>query len=124
MRGVGGLYSTVNDLLLFAKSNLGLLHHPLDPLLASTQRVKLEASAEGVAYGWLIDCHDPGSLEIVYIHGMVSGYSAYIGLNPTTRSAVVALSNSYRWDDKIGHNLILRLSGSLLALDSEPSPQK
>jgi hypothetical protein len=47
----------------------------------------------------------------------VSGYSAYIGMNPSTRTAVVALSNSYRWDDKIGHNLILRLSGSLLSPD-------
>jgi CubicO group peptidase (beta-lactamase class C family) len=117
MRGVGGLYSTVNDLLTFAKSNLGLLQHPLDPLLASMQRIQLETSVEGVAYGWLIDHYDPGRLEIIYKHGMVSGYSAYIGMNPSTRTAVVALSNSYRWDDKIGHNLILRLSGSLLSPD-------
>jgi hypothetical protein len=48
---------------------------------------------------------------------MVSGYNAYIGLNVDKRIAVVVLSSNFNWDDKIGHNLLLRLSEGL------PAPQ-
>jgi hypothetical protein len=52
-------------------------------------------------------------VKIIYMHGMVSGYDAYIGMDADTQSAVVVLCNSFNWDDRIGHNLLLRLSGAV-----------
>jgi hypothetical protein len=44
---------------------------------------------------------------------MVSGYNGYIGLNVEKRIAVVVLTSNFNWTDKIGHNLLLRLSEGL-----------
>ena len=112
MHPVGGLYSTTDDLLIFARANLGLLHHPLEPLLASTHQVQLTTPAEDVALGWLINRFDGGRSVVMYKHGMVSGYNAYVGMEPNVRVAVVVLCNTFNWNDKIGHNLVLRLSGA------------
>jgi CubicO group peptidase (beta-lactamase class C family) len=124
MRNTGGLYSTVNDLLIFAKANLGLLNHPLEPRLAETHRIQLKTPDEDVALGWLVNYFDNGRVTLLYKHGMVSGYDAYIGLNVDKRIAVVVLSSNFNWDDKIGHNLLLRLSDGLASRRSELSQQK
>jgi CubicO group peptidase (beta-lactamase class C family) len=112
---VGGLYSTAADLLIFAGANLGLRHHPLEPLLASTHQVQIKTPAEDVAFGWLVNYFDGGRSVVMYKHGMVSGYNAYVGMDPDTRVAVVVLCNTFNWNEKIGHNLVLRLSGAFAA---------
>lgn len=113
MRPSGCLYSTVDDLLIFARANLGVLHHPLEPVLASTHVARLSQPGEEICAGWLIeDLRDYG-LKVTYKQGVVAGYSGYIGLEPRTHVAVVVLYNTFSWDDKIGHNLILRLSRGL-----------
>jgi CubicO group peptidase (beta-lactamase class C family) len=124
MRATGGLYSTVNDLLIFARANLGLLNHPLEPLLAGTHQVQLKTPDEDVALGWLVNHFDNGRVTLLYKHGMVSGYNGYIGLNVDKRIAVVVLSSNFNWDDKIGHNLLLRLSEGLPARQPELSQRK
>ena len=124
MRATGGLYSTVNDLLIFARANLGLLNHPLEPLLAETHQVQLKTPDEDVALGWLVNYFDNGRVTLLYKHGMVSGYNGYIGLNVEKHIAVVVLSSNFNWDDKIGHNLLLRLSKGLPARPPELSQRK
>ena len=109
-----GLYSTADDLLIFAGANLGLRHHPLEPLLAATHEVQIKTPEEDVAFGWLINYFE-GGRSILYKHGMVSGYNVYIGMDPDTRVAVVVLFNTFNWNEKIGHNLVLRLSGAFAA---------
>jgi CubicO group peptidase (beta-lactamase class C family) len=123
MRATGGLYSTVNDLLIFAKANLGLLNHPLEPRLAETHQVQLKTPDEDVALGWLVNHFDNGRVTLFYKYGMVSGYNAYIGLNLEKRIAVVVLSSNFNWNDKIGHNLLLRLSDGLPSRRPELSRQ-
>jgi len=114
MRATGGMYSTVNDLLIFAKANLGMLHHPLEARLAETQRVQFKTPEEDVALGWFVNHLDHDRVTLYYKYGMVSGYNAYIGLDLEKRIAVVVLSSNFNWKDKIGHNLLLRLSKGLL----------
>jgi CubicO group peptidase (beta-lactamase class C family) len=113
MQAAGGLYSTVNDLLTFSRANLGFLDHPLAPILASTHRAQLKTSAQDVALGWLINYYDDRRLAVLHLHGMVSGYMAYIGLDVEDRVAVVVLCNTFNWDDKVGENLILGLARAL-----------
>jgi CubicO group peptidase (beta-lactamase class C family) len=111
--GSCGLYSTANDLMVFARANLGQLHHPLEPLLMSMQAVRVKAPREDVGLGWSVNYFNDfngGRLTLVYKHGMVAGYSAYVGVNAERQVAVVALCNNFNWHDKVGHNLLLRLS--------------
>jgi len=110
MQPSAGMYSTANDLLILARANLGMLHHPLEPRLASTQQARVETPRGAEALGWIINRFDGGRVTLTFKDGMVSGYSSYIGLNREARVAVVLLSNKFNWDDRVGHNLLLRLS--------------
>jgi CubicO group peptidase (beta-lactamase class C family) len=123
MRATGAMYSTVNDLMIFARANLGLLNHPLEPHLAQTHRVQVQTPDEDVAIGWQANHFDHGRVTLLYCHGLVSGYSAYIGLNLEKRIAVVVLVSNFNWNDKIGHSLLLRLSEGLPAQQPQRSQQ-
>ena len=112
MRPVGSMYSSVNDLLIFAKANLGMTRDPLESTLAATHRVQIESCRGGEALGWIINRFHDGRQVITFKDGVVSGYRAYLGMDLDARVAVVVLKNQFDWDDKIAHNLLLRLSGA------------
>ncbi len=120
MRPSAGMYSTPNDLLIFAKANLGLFHHPLEAALASTHRIQVQTPRGGKAFGWIINRFDEGRLTLTFKDGVLSGYCAYLGLNLDQRLGVVVMSNKFSWDNKVGHNLLLRLSGAYKADREKP----
>ncbi|MCE9583071.1 MAG: beta-lactamase family protein [Planctomycetes bacterium] len=111
MRGTGGLFSTADDLMALARANLGGGRDGIGPLLASMQHVRCHGQGEDVALGWIVNHFDDQGVTIVYKYGIVSGYSAYVGMIVEEGLAVVVMSNSFNWHDKVGHNLLLRLSG-------------
>ena len=45
---------------------------------------------------------------ITYQVGLVAGYTSYVGLDIANRTAVVILQNSFNWDLRAGHLLLLR----------------
>jgi CubicO group peptidase (beta-lactamase class C family) len=104
-----GLHSTVNDLLVFARANLGQKKHPLEPHLLSLQHFQVRTPNEEHGSGWSIQHLHEGQEALIYKQGMVSGYSAYIGLNTRHQIAVVVLYNNFFWREKVGHNLLLRI---------------
>ena len=109
----GGIYSTVSDLLLYAKHMLALKDSPLNPaLVRTTKPMVVQDDGETAALGWIISEPGQDHIKLVYKHGMASGYNAYIGMNMSRKMAVVVLCSSFNWNDKIGHNLLLRLSRS------------
>lgn len=107
----GGIYSTVTDLLIYARHTLAGGNSALDRILNETTEPKVKQNdGEMSALGWTISELGSEHTEITYKHGMTSGYSAYIGMNMAKRIAVVVLCSAFNWNDKIGHNLLLRLS--------------
>ena len=113
----GGMYSTVNDLMTFARSNLGLLGGPLDARLAATHPVQIKTPTEDVTVGWVVNQYAAWDTSIHYMSGIFAGYSAYLGMDVRKRVAVVVLTSNFNWTDKIGHNLVLRLAA---AADPQP----
>ena len=109
----GCLYSTVNDLLIFAQASLGMLHHPLEPLLADTQRVRVTTPEEDVGLGWIHNYIGDTRLHVTFKQGVMAGYTGYLGMDTEAHIAVVVLYNTFSWDEKVGHNLVLRLSRGL-----------
>ena len=99
--------------MLFAQANVGLLHHPLEPVLASTHRVQLHQPDEDVAFGWLINYIGDDWVKLTYKAGVIAGYSGYIAFQEESHIAVVVLSNTFTLHEKVGHNLILRLARGL-----------
>ena len=105
LRPVAGMYSSMNDLLIFARANLGMLHLPVESALAATHREQIQTARGGEALGWIINDFDNGRRVLTFKDGMVAGYCAYIGLDLDAHVAVVVLSNKFSWDEKVGQNL-------------------
>lgn len=119
MYPTGACYSTVKDLLIFSRANLGITQTSLSPVFADMQKVRIETPTEKFGLGWSIDYCGFNNIKIIYKHGMVSGYSAYIGFNPESNTAVVTLYNSFNWNEKIAHNLLIRLSSYVIKTGSQ-----
>jgi CubicO group peptidase (beta-lactamase class C family) len=87
-----------------------MLHLPVESALAATHREQIQNARGGEALGWIINTFDDGRRVLTFKDGMVGGYCAYIGLDLDARVAVVVLSNKFNWDEKVGMNLLLRIS--------------
>jgi CubicO group peptidase (beta-lactamase class C family) len=110
LRPAAGMYSSMNDLLIFARANLGMLHPPVESALAATHGLQIKTARGGEALGWIINYFDNGRRILTFKDGMASGYHAYIGLDLDAHVAVVVLANKFSWDEKVGHNLLLRVA--------------
>ena len=110
LRPISGMNSSVNDLLIFAKANLGLIPTPLFSALAQTHQVRINTSRGGEALGWIVSKYD--GRTITFKDGVMSGYCSYIGLDLDAHVAVVVLANKFNWDEKVGMNLLLRLASA------------
>jgi CubicO group peptidase (beta-lactamase class C family) len=107
MHGTAGLYSSAHDLLIFAAAHLRHGNTPFDVALADNLRVRFLRERGAAAIAWVVDRFDDQIVD--YQIGTVAGYSSYLGVDPTHRTAVVVLRNSFEWDASIGHKLLVRL---------------
>ncbi|CBL46053.1 Hypothetical protein HDN1F_24700 [gamma proteobacterium HdN1] len=140
MIGTGGAYSTAPDLMRFLRAHLGYLpevdsataaatnstttttesvlpeHAMLDERNALVEALKPSRAIvahhrkQYLTMGWYVENVLPGHKPVYFYHGMISGFNAYIGFEPSQKIAVVVLRNNFNWEDKIGHNLLARLS--------------
>ncbi|MEN9359717.1 MAG: Beta-lactamase [Verrucomicrobiota bacterium] len=101
MKASAGMYSSARDLLVFAGA-----HFP-GGAFAENLTVRFPRPREALARAWCVDSF--GNEKLAYQVGFVSGFSAYVGVDVRHRNAVVVLQNSFNWEDRIGHRLLLRL---------------
>jgi serine-type D-Ala-D-Ala carboxypeptidase/endopeptidase len=93
LKGAGGLYSTVNDLLKFIELFLG--HGPRQ--LTAAAATMLEPRRPGddpqtrMALGWRVSTVD--GVRTLWSSGRADGYRAFMAFGPQARLAVVALTN-------------------------------
>ena len=104
--GAGAIKSNVNDLLLFASANLGLLKSDLYPKMLKTHEIKHLANKRNlyIGMGWHI--WKKYNKEIVWHRGGTGGYTAFIGLDKQNKKAVIVLSNSNIGVSDIGLHLL------------------
>jgi CubicO group peptidase (beta-lactamase class C family) len=121
MRPVSGMFSSAGDLLIFAKANLGMLPCPFASALTATHQVQIKTPRGGEALGWIIYTFDPDRRTLTFKDGVLSGYSGYLGLDLDTQVAVVVLANKFNWDEKVGMNLLLRISGAYASGQIRPA---
>ncbi len=106
LAGAGAIRSTVNDMLIFAAANLGLIHSVLDSAITLTHIIRDSTNIPDVdiAMGWhvLKKFGDP----IIWHNGGTGGYRTYIGLDENKKIGVVALSNSSNGVDDIALHIL------------------
>lgn len=109
MLGSAGLYSTANDLLAFTRAHLHAGDATaLERALRDTLRVRVGDADPPRSLAWAVD--RTNGHEIIHQIGFSGGFSAYIGMDPLNRSAVVVLQNSLNWEEAVGHRLLLRMA--------------
>jgi CubicO group peptidase (beta-lactamase class C family) len=109
--GAAGLYSTVNDLLKVARYRMEIRDTAALHGVAGSRNVfHVGKPSQYLSFGWLVDEFKDDDIRITFQHGMISGYSAYIGIEQERGVGVVVLCNNFNWNDRIGHNLLLALA--------------
>jgi D-alanyl-D-alanine-carboxypeptidase/D-alanyl-D-alanine-endopeptidase len=112
LAGAGGLRSTVSDMLVFLRANLGAAPAELAPAIELTHRIRFQASKRAaVGLGWLVAPLGAGRAPLYWHNGGTGGFRSFAGLVEADGTAVVVLSNSGRSVDRIGLR-ILKLLGA------------
>jgi CubicO group peptidase (beta-lactamase class C family) len=116
--GMGGLRSTMNDMLAFAAANLSSKQTDLILAMRNSHR-GLRQVGEGaeypglpaafrqarVGFNWFTS--RPGQRRITWTAGLTAGYSTFLGLDIEARRALVVLTNTGRHNiDYVGFHLL------------------
>lgn len=106
LEGCGALYSTVDDLLVFAEANLGLKDTRLETAMKLAQETRPNYSiANGaIGLGWHHLKHH--GIPMVWHNGATGGYTSMLALLPTKKMGIVILSNSGDFVDPCAYVLI------------------
>ncbi len=110
MEATAGLASNLYEMMVFAAA---ILNQEVPQYFSSTMQLIscTEMQYLKAGYGWHIfmaNRKDP----LVYTHaGNTGGYSSYIAINPSNKTAVVLLSNSNARVDQLGIDLLNLISG-------------
>ena len=104
LAGAGGIQSTVNDLLLYLRAELGNGPKPLVQTMQQTHDVTYKKEHRAVGMGWH---HNPVGNDVWLMHdGATGGYVSFAGFNPQNKTAVVLLSNTAGGIDQAAFALI------------------
>jgi CubicO group peptidase (beta-lactamase class C family) len=106
MRASAGLHSTARDLLTMAAAHMNGADTQLHAALAGNATGRPVGGSKTATVAWSSQKLDDRT--IAYQVGLVGGYASYIGLDIANRTAVVILQNSFNWDLRVGHLLLLR----------------
>ena len=114
--GAGALHSTADDMLRFARANLGLVATPgtlraaLDSAMAP--RSTTDSAGVSIALGWhVLNARvSPKRPEIIWHNGGTGGFHGFWGLVRANGLGVVVLSNSDASIDAIGIAVIEHLA--------------
>jgi serine-type D-Ala-D-Ala carboxypeptidase/endopeptidase len=113
--GAGALRSTANDMLIFARANLGVLPpsrqaaadvRRLQRLMQQTHAARAAAGSDlaAIGMGWII--RKIGDREVVWHNGGTGGYRTWMGFDKTRKVAGVVLTNSSVSNDDLGFTLV------------------
>jgi CubicO group peptidase (beta-lactamase class C family) len=116
--GAGALCSTTDDMLVFARANLGRVAVP-DRLRSAMLDMRIPTAEVGrgdekIGLGWLImpARKGPDLPETLVHNGGTGGFRSYLAIAPSVGIAVVVLSNTTAEVDTLGAAILKRLLDS------------
>ncbi|MDX2035858.1 MAG: serine hydrolase domain-containing protein [Isosphaeraceae bacterium] len=128
LAGCGGLKSTVDDLMRFARANLdadrGATRLDRAMRLAHSPRRETESKTTRIGLGWLSTSGLGGEDDLVWHNGGTGGYRSFCGFQRKTRHFVVVLANSDASVDAISLDVIRFLNDPSKRRALEEIPKK
>jgi D-alanyl-D-alanine-carboxypeptidase/D-alanyl-D-alanine-endopeptidase len=111
LAGAGALRSSVADLLVFLRLQLGEGDPALARAAALTQAPRARHRGVAVGLGWTRGPLLGTEHELLFHNGGTGGFRSFAGVVPATHTAVAALSNSARAVDALGFRILERMNG-------------
>jgi D-alanyl-D-alanine-carboxypeptidase/D-alanyl-D-alanine-endopeptidase len=110
LAGAGALRSTVADLLVFVRVQLGDGDPALARAAALTHVPRVRHRGTAIGLGWMRWPLRGTEHELLFHNGGTGGFRSFVGFVPSTHTAVVALSNSARSVDALGFHVLKRIN--------------
>lgn len=109
MAGAGSFLSTAGDMIRFLSAHFNAGDSPLKKAMSLTiqKRRPTNAPATAMGLGWHVDSEN--ALDIVWHNGGSGGSRSYAAMLPSSKTAVVVLSNSTSSVDDLGKKLLYLL---------------
>ena len=105
LAGAGAIRSTVNDLLIYVRAELGKGPEPLVQLMRTTQQITFKNDQRTIGLAWHQNHAGP---DVWFMHnGGTGGYASFVGFNPQNKTALVMLANAAVKIDDLAFGLIL-----------------
>ncbi len=92
MAGVGGVRSTVRDMLRYLEGELGTRDSAITPALLRTQDEVANVGGHRMAMNWFLVVRNKRTL--VFHEGATGGYSSFAGFDRAAKRAVILLSDT------------------------------
>lgn len=90
LAGAGGIRSTVHDLLIYLRAELGNSPADLGTAMQMTQQITFQDKQTRVGLGW----HQTAAKTGWWHNGGTGGYASFARFDPTAQTALVILSNT------------------------------
>ena len=93
LQGAGAVRASANDVTVFLKAGMGLVHSTLSGSLARLLETRRPTNLAGTdaALGWFIS--SDGKEEIAWKSGLTGGFNTFVGFSTQTRRGALILSN-------------------------------
>ena len=97
LQGAGAARSDINDMTLFLKACMGLVHTPLSGLFARLLETRRPTNVTGTdaGLGWFISSHEQD--EIAWKSGLTGGFNTFVGFSTRRRRGALVVSN-FLWE--------------------------
>lgn len=109
LKAAGGLYSTAHDMVNFLKVNIHANETPLGRSMKKTHARIVSTEKGHVGLGWFMETLPDSKSEQIYVNGIISGYTSYMGFDPITQVGVVVLQNTMNMNYEFGEKFLDRL---------------
>lgn len=103
--GAGALHSTLNDMMIYVKANLGLSMTPLDKAIKLVHQISDQSYGQKLAWGTWTE----NGIEYTNHSGTTFAYKTYLVLDMKNQRAVIVMANCALTDvDKIGDTILMQ----------------
>jgi CubicO group peptidase (beta-lactamase class C family) len=107
----GGFSSSINDMMKFLNSNLGMIKNEMKDILDYTHNPRIllvdsESDDSEIAMGWKIRKMGERETNVVWQGGSTEGFSSFLGFVETNKNGLVILSNSSVSVEELGFSVL------------------
>jgi CubicO group peptidase (beta-lactamase class C family) len=106
LAGAGAIRSTANDMLKFLAANRELTDTPLKPAMRRMRAVRRETGSPGLSIMMAWHVWNKYGTEIIWHNGATAGYHSFAGFDPSRKTGVVVLCNTFFDIDNLGLHIL------------------